>query len=262
MEQDAAPPHNYLYDDLVRTPGFELYWKPWFNGDHKNWTKKTYNGLSFHLKMAFLCLVHCFFCCLGCGLSDGSQGYVWYEEGLTVTAVLTLLLKTVMAVENEPGSTSECWLTKTNPAAADQYLYVTTSIAQPGQKTKKSFRFKAIRLVCNIYNKPSLVNNEKKDQASHLCHPKHSNCVNPWHLVPETDKDNKSRQTCENGCAHYCPHTPTCIWTSQDGRSMVASQELQNSCIFKIRLQVCSILLHVILFLYKSFFTTLLHINV
>jgi len=202
---------------LKDTLGYELYFKPWLYGHRTNWCQKTVNNLSYKVKMAFLYLVHCFFCCLGCGVNDNSEGYKIYDELMTIDNVLTLLLKTCQNIYNEPRSTQYCWLTNINNDD-DPYLNVSTSRNILGQK--KTIKVKSIRLVCGLFNKPVIIKNDMELQASHLCH-KHTNCVNPWHLYPESDKINKSRHSCENGCANYCPHNPTCIWTNNKGKLLV-----------------------------------------
>ncbi|KAK9253194.1 zinc-binding loop region of homing endonuclease-domain-containing protein [Lipomyces tetrasporus] len=65
-------------------------------------------------------------------------------------------------------------------------------------------------------------------QASHLCH--QTNCINPDHLVVETQQVNLSRKMCSvkvnvktsvNGRDYFlkaeeCPHSPPCIIRLED----------------------------------------------
>lgn len=60
-------------------------------------------------------------------------------------------------------------------------------------------------------------------QVSHLCH--NPTCINPDHLIVETQSENEARKECANkinvvtdigGKRYYlpakaCPHTPNCI---------------------------------------------------
>jgi len=124
-----------LMNELVQTNGYELYFKPWLYGHYTNWTINTFNNILYSKKISFLILVDCFFCCLGCGLEDYTSGYQMYDESMTIDIVLTLLLKTSMAIKNNPESTNDCWLATTN--IEEPYLYVTTSTKIPGQNRKK-----------------------------------------------------------------------------------------------------------------------------
>ena len=52
----------------------------------------------------------------------------------------------------------------------------------------------------------------EKAEASHLCH--NSLCYNPWHLVFENSKINRSRYCCElygDKEGYLCPHDPPCV---------------------------------------------------
>jgi len=225
MQPQLTLTDSTLYDELTHTNGYKLHFVPWFYNHRTNWPIKTYNQLSDTTKMVFVTLVHCFFCCLGCGVEDHSAGYQMYDASMTVSLVLTLLLKISNKIYNNPSSTNDCWLA-TRMANDDDYLYVTASIsAPPGQK--KTFRVKAIRLVCALFNRPTITKSDIL-QASHLCH-KHTNCVNPWHLHPETDADNKNRQQCTNGCANYCPHAPKCKWTDINGRLLLHRNDINRA---------------------------------
>ena len=50
-----------------------------------------------------------------------------------------------------------------------------------------------------------------RKEASHRCH--NSLCCNPWHLVYEKSKVNRSRYCCEifETTGYFCPHTPYCL---------------------------------------------------
>lgn len=203
---------NNLLQSLTTTIGYNNIYLFWLNGHRTNWNINTYNSLSIYKHRIFLYLVHCFLCCLNVGLEDWSQGYQIYDNLFDSNIILTLLLKICVAINNDPFTTKDCWLTTTEPN--EDYLYVQTSKTINGHK--KTFRVKAIRLLCGIYRRPCITNGNIVLQASHLCFMEKS-CINPNHLWPETDQENKSRIRCFNGCAHYCPHNPKCIWTYYTG---------------------------------------------
>ena len=203
--------HNLL-DALKSTVGYTTIYLPWFTGHRTGWTITTYNGLSTSNKNIFLYLVNCFLCCLGVGLEDWTQGYQIFDSLYDSNIILTLLLKICIAINNNPNSTQCCWFTRIE--ANDDYLYVTTS--KTINHHKKTFRVKAIRLLCGIFRRPSIINGQIDLQGSHLCFME-ATCSNPHHIWPQTDKANKDRRTCLNGCAHYCPHNPRCIWTWYTG---------------------------------------------
>lgn len=52
-------------------------------------------------------------------------------------------------------------------------------------------------------------------EAAHRCNK--TNCCNPKHIKYVSSAENKDDKGCRYGCANYCPHTPTCIWTHDNG---------------------------------------------
>ena len=72
-------------------------------------------------------------------------------------------------------------------------------------------RIGAHRLMYKLFNpRVELVHGDRSLQVSHRCGRK--KCVNPDHLVLESDRDNKQRNYCRHGAAHLCPHVPKCIF--------------------------------------------------
>jgi len=213
--QESLDDYN-LEMELKTTPGYNSIFLPWLNGHRTGWNLYSFNNLSLKIKRIFLYFVYAFFCCIGVGAADFTNYYQIFDQKLDNSLILTLLLKIAMAIKpinNNPLDFNNCWFTNTE--ADEDYLYVKASKTINGKK--KTFRIKAIRLLCGIFSTPSLTKYNTHLQCSHLCFIEPS-CVNPNHLCPETDQENKSRQKCFNGCANYCPHTPKCIWTFHTGQ--------------------------------------------
>jgi len=205
---------------LAMTKGYNTIFLPWLYGHRTGWNITTFNQLSPQNRNIFLYFIHSYFSCIGVGLEDWTQGYSIYDELYDSNIILTLLLQISLAIKTNLSTDitpNHCWFTNTEPN--EDYLYIKASKTINGKK--KTFRVKAIRLLCGIFQRPCLTNRGTTNslQCSHLCFMEPS-CVNPYHLWPETDIENKSRISCKNGCAHYCPHNPKCIWTWYNGQEL------------------------------------------
>jgi hypothetical protein len=233
-KQQTFPPRNtiqFMLDDIEErngdlvtrirnTKGWTDHIHKWMNeGKNSSWVKKTYKDLDVFQKHCFYIYVMAFMNSLNIGEDDWSLNYRMYSNDLTVSKALTLLLKICDQIANQPFNAKECW--RTIPSVKDQgYLYVGTSWSirgEDGKMKKKSFRCKAARLISGMFHEDCIVHGEKGLEASHRCH-NHPDCVNPWHIVPETTEENQDRKNCKNGCANYCPHREKCIWTTYMGR--------------------------------------------
>lgn len=75
-------------------------------------------------------------------------------------------------------------------------------------------RINAHRLMFKLFNPDvNLSLGDRKMQVSHRCHK--NMCVNPNHLVLESDKDNKDRDGCRYGSTYRCPHSPKCLFSDE-----------------------------------------------
>lgn len=104
-------------------------------------------------------------------------------------------------------NSAQCWCLTFTAARG----YPTIHVKITGANIDK--RINAHRLIFKLFHpEAALVLGDRKQQVSHVCG--NTACVNPSHLVLESDKANKQRNYCRNGAAHLCPHNPKCIFPS------------------------------------------------
>jgi hypothetical protein len=100
-----------------------------------------------------------------------------------------------------------CWLL----TFAAQRGYPTIHLKVTAANIDK--RFNAHRLMYKLFNHGAeLPQGDRSKQVSHLCGK--SLCVNPAHLVLESDAANKDRRGCKYGALNLCPHLPKCFFQS------------------------------------------------
>jgi hypothetical protein len=216
-----AAPHNAnlwaqfpVYQALQATRGYLHNWNPWMNHSHKDFNHQTYMAMNNSQRFVLYHLTMNFFNCLGIGEEDWTEDYVPFWNDLEPRDVFPLLIMAARQVVNQPTNTDSCWRTyQPQPGQIPNYCYVNV------RREGKDHRVKVARLVCGMLHVPCLTNGDRTLQASHLCQ-RVPDCINPWHILPESDLVNKSRIACANSVAHYCPHTVKCIWTRSDGKLM------------------------------------------
>lgn len=131
-------------------------------------------------------------------------------------------IKTILSLKivNEPRSINDCWFINANC----QDGYSTVKISRDGSRNKwrthqitylllhpEDYKVISTRCVNRRLVLGHRCSRGKAKQIAQAC------CINPYHTSLVTPSVNESQKGCRYGAARYCPHTPICIFTDENG---------------------------------------------
>jgi hypothetical protein len=130
-------------------------------------------------------------------------------------------IATKVADQTQPADEEECWFVEGN--GGDTSGYPVKKLWKKGERNK----WRLHRVLFFLKNKDMDETSQANDIA-HLCRRGRfdheqgvtRSCVNPFHTASVPHAINLEHNQCANGCRGLCPHTPKCLWTTEEGRRM------------------------------------------
>jgi hypothetical protein len=224
IEQDDTDPLELYVDRLSTIKSFKrLYGKrlqdDLLNYDAHNKVGSVVSSLKKNKRKIFNTLMVLYY-----DLEDSGSTDQLYPENYNVISWINIFARAANKLSNNVESVLDCWDSSYLGKKGNNYNYPNMNVSnlvkvfKKGQGTRLfATKSKMVRLHRQT---ASLIHPNVKDltkQVAHRCIMRSKQyCFNPLHTIICSDSENKNMQQCVNGCAHYCPHKPVCIWTNRE----------------------------------------------